>query len=121
MLDKLNIFARVCFGFLLLTTFLLAGPTSAHANDDIVLIDVRTSEEFQDGHLVNAVLIPYDQIAEKITGVAPDKSQPIALYCRSGRRADVALKVLNQMGYSQVVNLGGLEDLLEKGYQRAVD
>lgn len=106
--------------FLFLLTLLFSGFAS-HAEDKTILIDVRSNEEYQAGHLTDAVLIPYDQIAAQISTVAPDKSQPIELYCRSGRRSEIALKTLQELGYSQVTNIGGYEDLLNKGYSRAVD
>ena len=75
-----------------------------------VLLDVRSAEEFGSGHLRGAVNIPHDRIAERIAEVAADKSTPIILYCRSGRRADTALNALKAAGYENVSNYGGLED-----------
>jgi phage shock protein E len=76
-----------------------------------VLIDTRTQEEFNAGHMPGAKLIPYDQIKFKIANIAPDKSTPILLYCRSGRRAGVAEKVLKDLGYENVKNVGGLAQI----------
>lgn len=104
-------------------------PTGANANSATqavqnttpkakgVWIDVRSAEEFQQGHLEGSINIPFDQIAEKISHVSPNKDEPINLYCRSGRRAETALQTLKQMGYSNVVNHGGYKDLLAKGYR----
>ena len=75
-----------------------------------VLLDVRSAEEFASGHLKGAVNIPHDRILELIGTAAADKSTPIILYCRSGRRADTALNALKSSGYKDVVNYGGLED-----------
>ena len=75
-----------------------------------VLIDTRTQEEFNSGYVPGAVLIPYDEIADRITEVAPDKTTPILLYCRSGRRAGIAEETLKKLGYEKVHNLGGLQD-----------
>lgn len=80
-----------------------------------VWIDVRTPEEFKQGHLKGALNIPADQIAAKIAAVSPDKKAPVNLYCRSGRRAEAALQELKKMGYTNVTNHGGYEDLLKKG------
>ena len=80
-----------------------------------VWIDVRTPEEFAEGHIQGAVNIPVDQIAGKIAAVSPNKNAPINLYCRSGRRAEAALQELKKMGYTQVSNHGGYQDLLKKG------
>lgn len=80
-----------------------------------VWIDVRSAEEFNDGHLQDSINIPHDQIVERIKAVSPDKDAPINLYCRSGRRAEVALTELKKAGYTNVTNHGGYEDLLKKG------
>lgn len=81
-----------------------------------IWIDVRTQAEYDAGHLSNAVLIPYDAISTKITSVIKDKNQLINLYCRSGRRAEIALKTLEQLGYSNVQNLGSYEELKKAGF-----
>lgn len=73
-----------------------------------LLFDVRTLEEYESGHLTGAVLIPYDVIRERISVVAPNKEAQIYFYCRSGARASIAQRVMAEMGYTQVINLGGL-------------
>jgi len=80
-----------------------------------IWIDVRSAEEFNSGHLQNAVNIPHDQIIEGIKVVSSDKNAPINLYCRSGRRAKVALNELKKAGYTNVTNHGGYDDLVKKG------
>ena len=75
----------------------------------IVAIDVRTQKEYDERHIVGAVLIPRDKIRERIGAVAADRNTPIYLYCRSGRRADEARRELNGLGYRSVVNLCGIE------------
>lgn len=80
-----------------------------------IWIDVRTPEEFKEGHLKDAVNIPVDQIGTRIGSVSPDKSAPVNLYCRSGRRSEAALQELKKMGYTNVTNHGGYQDLLQKG------
>ena len=85
------------------------------ANTKGVWIDVRSAEEFNAGHLQDAVNIPHDQILERIQSVSPDKDAPVNLYCRSGRRAEVALNALKKAGYTNVTNHGGYEDLVKKG------
>ena len=79
-----------------------------------VLLDVRSPEEFISGHLRGAVNIPHDRIAEEIAAAVPDKTAQVILYCRSGRRADTALKTMQAMGYGNVSNFGGLEDAQER-------
>ena len=84
---------------------------TALSQPDAVLIDVRTPEEFAQGSLPGARQIEFDQIAGQIAAVAPDKSKPVILYCRSGRRSGIALKTLNDLGYHNVINAGGYEML----------
>ncbi len=78
-------------------------------------IDVRTPEEYAQGHLQDAVNIPVEQIASKISEVTTDKNAPIHVYCRSGRRSEIALQELRKLGYTQVTNQGGYQDLIQKG------
>lgn len=80
-----------------------------------VWIDVRSAEEFAEGHLNGAVNIPVSEIAAKIAKVSPNKNAPVNLYCRSGNRAEVALRTLKEMGYTNVTNHGGYDDLVKKG------
>lgn len=94
----------------------LAAPTddaaalSALQHPDAVLIDVRSAEEFASGSLPGARRIGHEEIAEQIATLAPDKSTPIVLYCRSGRRSSIAQDTLQALGYSNVSNAGGYED-----------
>ena len=78
------------------------------------VIDVRTEAEWKAGHVEGAVLIPHDQIKARITEVTKDTSAPIALYCRSGHRAGLALKTLKEWGYVNVENLGTLQEARQK-------
>ena len=80
-----------------------------------VWIDVRSAEEFNAGHLQDAVNIPHDKIIEGVKALGSDKDAPINLYCRSGRRAEAALTELRNAGYTNVINHGGYEDLVKKG------
>lgn len=82
-----------------------------------VWIDVRSPEEYKAGHLSNSVNIPVGDIASKISVIEPNKDNPINLYCRSGRRAEVARKELLKLGYTNVTNHGGYEDLKQQGYR----
>lgn len=72
------------------------------------LLDVRSPEEFRSGHLAGAVNVPYQEVGERIGGIAPDKSQPILVYCLSGGRSGIAKSVLRRAGYTQAHNLGSL-------------
>jgi len=85
----------------------------AHTEPATVWVDVRSAEEFAAGHLDGAINIVHTDIAKGIAALKLDKSTPIALYCKSGRRAGIALDVLQNSGYSQVTNHGGYESLLQ--------
>jgi phage shock protein E len=79
-------------------------------NDEIILIDVRTSDEFNTSHIPGSILVPYDVIKEQIGSIAEDKDTVIILYCRSGNRSKLASDALIAMGYSQVYDMGGITD-----------
>lgn len=76
------------------------------------VIDVRSSEEFLSGHLSQAINIPHDQIAQRISEIKSPKDGEIVLYCKSGRRAGIAKEILESKGFSKVVNAGGYSDLV---------
>jgi phage shock protein E len=73
----------------------------------ILLLDVRTAEEFRSGHIKGAVLAPYDELPASFS--EKDKGKPIVVYCRSGRRSAIAKTSLEKMGYSQVSDFGGID------------
>ena len=75
-----------------------------------ILLDVRTEEEFAEGHIPGAVLIPDYQIGERAEGELTDKSQLILVYCRSGRRSKIAAEKLVNLGYTNVKEFGGIID-----------
>jgi phage shock protein E len=87
------------------------GIINASAAEPVYLIDVRTPQEFAEGHLVGAINIEYQEIVAKIGGVTSNKSARIELYCRSGRRSGIAQDLLKEAGYQNAVNLGGFEAL----------
>lgn len=82
--------------------------------DGALLLDVRTADEFGEGHVEGAIQIPHDELGDRIGEVLEkqggDKHKPIVVYCRSGRRADTAKQVLLENGFDQVTNLGGYTD-----------
>ena len=75
-----------------------------------VILDVRTEEEFADGHIENAILIPDYEIETKAESVIADKESLILVYCRSGRRSKLAADALVKLGYSNVKEFGGIID-----------
>lgn len=77
---------------------------------DYVILDVRTDDEFEEGHIPGAVLIPDYEIKEKAEQVLTDKEQTILVYCRSGNRSKGASEALAEMGYTNVKEFGGIID-----------
>jgi len=73
---------------------------------NVLLLDVRTQAEFEQGHLPGAVLSPYDALEASFG--EPDKSRPIVVYCRSGNRSSIALRTLARMGYTNVSDFGAI-------------
>ncbi len=78
--------------------------------DDFVLVDVREADEYADGHIEGALLIPYGEIGERAETELPDKEQTILVYCRSGRRSSIAAQTLTDLGYTDVRDFGGIID-----------
>ena len=103
----------------LLLTLTLSAPT--WASEEIIWIDVRSTSEYADGHVDGAVNIPHTEIAQRIGEVTADKEATIYLYCRSGRRSGIALDVLQEAGYAGAVNIGGLDDALQRAADMATD
>ncbi len=79
-------------------------------SEDVVILDVRTEEEFEEIRIEGAVLIPDYEIAELAEEKLPDKEATILVYCRTGRRSEIASKVLIEMGYTKVYDFGGIVD-----------
>ena len=75
-----------------------------------VILDVRSYEEYIEGHILYAVLIPDDEITERAESVLTDKSELILVYCRSGRRSKNAAEQLARLGYTNVKEFGGIID-----------
>ena len=78
--------------------------------EDYIIVDARTEEEFAEGHIENAILIPEYEIATRAKKELPDKEQLILVYCRSGRRSKIASEELVKLGYSNVKEFGGIID-----------
>ncbi len=77
---------------------------------DYIIIDARTQEEFDGGHIEGAILIPEYEIAERAEKELPDKDALILVYCRSGRRSKIASEELVKLGYTNVKEFGGIID-----------
>lgn len=92
---------------IILATFFMS---ICFAATEPVWIDVRTAEEHAEDNIPGDIHIDVKNIHHEISKVVTDKNTPIMLYCRSGRRAEMALQHLKQMGYTNVTNVGGIED-----------
>lgn len=82
--------------------------TIMNTEKDYVIIDARTKEEFAEGHIENAILIPEYEITERAEKELPDKDALILVYCRSGRRSKIASEELVKLGYTNVKEFGGI-------------
>ena len=80
------------------------------SESNYIIIDARTQEEFDQGHIENAILIPEYEIDQKAPNLLPDKEQLILVYCRSGRRSKIAAEALVNLGYTNVKEFGGIID-----------
>lgn len=116
--------------FLLLLVFMLAGcsasPDSQNSGyrqitmdeavtlmeeeTDYIILDVRTPEEFKEGHIPDAVNVPNETIDEEEISELPDKEQMILVYCRSGNRSKQAAEKLAALGYTNIIEFGGIND-----------
>lgn len=74
----------------------------------VIIVDVRTKSEYDEGHIKNAVLIPNETIGTEPPSKLPDKNAIILVYCRSGRRSRDAANKLVKMGYTNVYDFGGI-------------
>ncbi len=93
--------------------FGMGSPSFGAERTNPFIIDVRTEAEWSNGHIEGAILIPYEQIGEKIGTVTSDKTKRIYLYCRSGRRSKIAQEAISKLGYKDVINLKTLENAAE--------
>ena len=75
-----------------------------------IILDVRTQEEYDEGHIPGAIVISHEEIAEKAEEVLTDKDQLILVYCRSGRRSKIAAEALLELGYTNIKEFGGIID-----------
>ena len=119
---------RRWFSFLLLL-FLLAGCTASNEQENsyrqismdeavtmmeeesgYIILDVRTPEEYRERHIPNAINIPNETIGSEDIQELPDRDQLILVYCRSGNRSKQASGKLAELGYTNIVEIGGIND-----------
>lgn len=83
----------------------------------MILIDVRTKEEYDERHVIDAVHVPVEEICSGKLGILGNVAKDISLrlYCHSGARSERAKEMLLSLGYIDVVNLGGLNDVMNEG------
>lgn len=74
----------------------------------IILLDVRTPDEYKEKHIPKATLIPLNELAREASQKLPDKEADIIVYCHSGSRSRVAVRILLKQGYTNVWDLGGI-------------
>ncbi|CAM3844160.1 rhodanese-like domain-containing protein [Rheinheimera salexigens] len=96
---------------LLVSLFFASFGFAQSQTENEIWLDVRTAEEYAAGHIETAINIPFDVMATHISSITTDKNATIHLYCKSGRRAEIALQTLQSLGYTNVTNEGGYEEL----------
>ena len=80
------------------------------SGEEHIILDTREQDEFDEGHIKGAILIPYTEIENKAEEMLPDKDVQILVYCRSGRRSKIASESLAKLGYTNVKEFGGIID-----------
>ena len=79
-----------------------------YSGEEHIILDTREQDEFNEGHIPGAILIPYTEIENKAEEMLPDKDAQILVYCRSGRRSKIASESLAKLGYTNVKEFGGI-------------
>lgn len=90
----------------------LLTTTATWAKD--VVIDVRTPQEYAGGHIDGAINIDHSVIAQEIGKAKVAKDDNVILYCRSGRRSEIALETLHKLGYSKAQNYGSIDEAAKR-------
>ena len=80
------------------------------SEEGYIILDVRTQEEYDQGHIPGAIVISHEEIEEKAEQVLTDKEQLILVYCRSGRRSKIGAEALVELGYTNIKEFGGIID-----------
>ena len=80
------------------------------SGEEHIVLDTREQDEFDEGHIPGAILIPYTEIENKAEEMLTDKDKLILVYCRSGRRSKIAAESLAKLGYTNVKEFGGIID-----------
>ena len=80
------------------------------ADSSVIVLDVRTEEEYNQGHIEGSILIPNTEIDQRASEKLTDKDATILIYCRSGNRSSIAARILVNAGYTNVYDFGGIND-----------
>ena len=80
------------------------------SGEEHIILDTREQDEFDEGHIPGAILIPYTEIENMAEQILSDKDAQILVYCRSGRRSKIASESLAKLGYTNVKEFGGIID-----------
>ena len=80
------------------------------SGEEHIILDTREQDEYDEGHIPGALLLPYTEIENKAEEMLPDKNAQILVYCRSGRRSKIASVGLAKLGYTNVKEFGGIID-----------
>ena len=75
-----------------------------------IILDVRSREEYDQGHIPGAIVIPHTEVEDRAEDELPDKDRLILVYCRSGRRSKIAAEALVELGYTNIKEFGGILD-----------
>jgi phage shock protein E len=105
--------------FTLLAVAACGGPRAEVTGEDVVYLDVRTPEEYAEGHVQGAILIPVDEIEQRVAELEPYRDRPMVVYCRTGRRSGIALQVLKARGFDRAENGGAFSGLAGRGVPTA--
>ena len=103
------------FRYKLLSLFLISSILSYHVlSKDILILDVRTDQEWSNGYVEGATHQPVSKIDDNFQQLFPNKNQKIILYCARGGRAEQAKEILSKLGYTNLENGGGILDVSKR-------
>ena len=80
------------------------------SEEGYIILDTRTQEEYDEGHIPGAIVLPHAEITDRAEEELPDKDQLLLVYCRSGRRSKLAAEALVELGYTNIKEFGGFID-----------
>lgn len=79
-------------------------------DNDLVILDIREKDDYESGHIENAILLAQNDVVHEIENIASEKDTPICVYCYSGNKSSRVAMLLEYLGYSEVYNLGGIDN-----------